>query len=72
MLEKEFLEFIKEELDIEEEITLKTKFRDELEDWSSLMGFSLMIVIENETGKRVAPNDFLKLETLGDIYNLMK
>lgn len=71
MSEKEFLEMVKEDLEIEEEITMETKFREEIEDWCSLLGFSLLALIEREAGKIVRPDKFIEAETFGDIYRLL-
>lgn len=71
MKEKDFLEMIKEELEIEEEITMETKFREEIEDWCSLLGFSLLALIEREAGKIVRPDKFIKAETFRDVYELL-
>lgn len=72
MNHKTFLDKIIDELEIEEEITLETKFREELEDWSSLMGFSLIAFLNSEFKIAVTPSQFIKLETFGDIFNLIK
>ncbi|MGL4864554.1 MAG: acyl carrier protein [Cetobacterium sp.] len=70
MKEKEYLERVIEDLEIEGEITLETKFR-ELEDWSSLMGFSFLALINNDFGKNITPDQFIKFVTFGDVYEFI-
>ena len=49
-------------------LSLETDFREEVEDWSSLMGFSILIFLQDRCGVNVAVNDFLKMNTIGDLY----
>ncbi len=51
-----------------EEITMDTVFREEIEDFSSLMGFSLIVMMEDEYGVKVSVEEFLKCKTIGDLY----
>ncbi len=50
------------------EINMDTVFRDEIEDWSSLMGFSLIVMMEDEYGVKVSVDEFLECKTIGDLY----
>lgn len=67
MLEKEFLDIIIEELEIEEEIDINTNFR-ELEDWSSLMGFSLLALMSENFNKKILIDEFIKINTFKELF----
>ena len=65
---QQFLELVAEIFEIEpEEITMDTVFRD-LEDFSSMVGFSLIIMMEDEYGTKVSVDEFMECNTLGDLY----
>ena len=64
-----FLELAAEVFEVEPDtITMDTVFREEMEDFSSLVGFSLIIMMEDEYGVKVSVDDFLACKTLGDLY----
>lgn len=64
-----FLELAAEVFETEpEDITMDTVFREEIEDFSSLVGFSLIVMMEDEYGVRVPVNEFLECRTVGDLY----
>lgn len=66
---EKFLELAAEVFEVEpEEITMDTVFREEIEDFSSLVGFSLIVMMEDEYGVRVSVEDFLNCKTIGDLY----
>ncbi len=65
---QQFLELVAEIFEIEpEEITMDTVFRD-LEDFSSMVGFSLIIMMEDEYGTKVSVDEFMECNTIGDLY----
>ena len=65
---QQFLELVAEIFEIElEEITMDTLFRD-LEDFSSMVGFSLIIMMEDEYGAKVSVDEFMECNTVGDLY----
>ena len=65
---QQFLELVAEIFEIEpEEITMDTLFRD-LEDFSSMVGFSLIIMMEDEYGAKVSVDEFMECNTIGDLY----
>lgn len=67
-----FLELVADIFEIDsKELTLDTVFR-ELDDFSSLVGYSLIIMMEEEYGVRVSVDEFIKCETLGDLYKKCK
>lgn len=64
-----FIELAAEVFEVEpDEITMDTVFREEIEDFSSLMGFSLIVMMEDEYGVRVPVEEFLECKTVGDLY----
>ncbi len=66
---EDFLELVAEVFEVEpEEISMDTVFRDEIENFSSLVGFSLIVMMEDEYGVRVPVDEFLQCKTIGDLY----
>ena len=64
-----FLELAAEVFEVEpEDITMDTVFREEIEGFSSLMGFSLIVMMEDEYGVVVPVEEFLECKTVGDLY----
>lgn len=49
-------------------ISCDTVFREEIEDWSSMMGFALIVMMEDEYQVNVPVNEFLQCKTIGDLY----
>lgn len=63
-----FLEMVADIFEVEpEEISKETVFRD-LDDFSSLVGFSLIVMMEEEYGVKVTVDEFMKCNTIGDLY----
>lgn len=68
-MEKEFIEKLKEALEIEDrELSLTDKFR-EYPEWDSLAFLSVIAMIDEEYDVIIEGRDFKKLETVGDIVN---
>lgn len=64
-----FIELVAEVFEVEpEEINMDTVFREEIEGFSSLVGFSLIVMMEDEYGVRVPVDEFLECKTVGDLY----
>ena len=65
---QKFLELVAEIFEAEPgTITMETVFRD-LEDFSSLVGFSLIVMMEDEFGVKVSVDEFMECNTIGDLY----
>lgn len=65
----DFIELVAEVFEVEpEEITMDTVFREEIDGFSSLVGFSLIVMMEDEYGAKVSVDEFLKCKTVGDLY----
>lgn len=66
---EKFLELVAEVFEVEpEEISMDTVFREEINNFSSLVGFSLIVMMEDEYGVCVPVDEFLKCKTIGDLY----
>lgn len=64
-----FIELVAEVFEVEpEDVSMETVFREEIEDFSSLMGFSLIVMMEDEYGVKVSVEEFLECKTVGDLY----
>ena len=61
----EFLPKIAEILEIET-VTPDFKFR-EIDEWDSLKGFSIIVLMEQDYGKEMSVETFLGCETVGDL-----
>lgn len=71
-MEKEFLEKLKEALEIEDrELVLTDKFR-EYPEWNSLAFLSVIAMIDEEYDVIIEGKDFRKLETVADIISAIK
>ena len=51
---------------LETPVTAETRFR-EVEGWSSLMGFGILVTLENDYGRRMMIDELMKLETISDL-----
>ena len=51
---------------LETPVTPETRFR-EVEGWSSLMGFGILVTLENDFGRRMMIAVFLKMHTIADL-----
>ena len=67
--ESEFLERLSDVL--ETPVTLETRFRD-VDNCSSLMGFGILVTLENDFGRRMTVDEFLTCQTVGDLWTSLK
>lgn len=64
-----FLELMAEVYDLEpEDIKAEDKIR-EIEGFSSLIGFSIIVTLEEEYGVKMTVDDFLACDTVQDLYD---
>jgi len=72
-MKNQFLDNFNEILDDEPnfKLELNSKFRD-LDEWDSLTALSLIAMLDEEYKITVTGDQIKKLETLGDIFNLLK
>lgn len=65
---EQFLELVADVFEVEpEDITMDTVFRD-MDDFSSLVGFSLIVMMEDEYDTKVSVDEFMECNTIGDLY----
>lgn len=50
--------------------TPETEFR-ELEEWSSLIGLSVIAMVDEEFGVALKANDFRPVKTISDLYQVI-
>lgn len=67
--ETEFLERLSDVL--ETSVTFETRFR-EVANWSSLMGFGVLVTLENDFGRRMSVDEFLTCQTVGDLWKSVR
>ena len=71
MSEQEFLLFFAEVLGIDSStLDMETEFRY-LDEWSSLMGFDIMMRLKSNYGKELPIPSFKAAETIGDVYKIV-
>lgn len=51
---------------LETPVTAETRFR-EVESWSSLMGFGILVTLENDYGRRMMIDEFRELQTIAEL-----
>ena len=67
---EKFLEDMADVLEVDvEDITMDTNFRKDIEDWGSMMGFSVLVLLEDEYDTKLSVDEFLKCEKIADLYN---
>lgn len=65
---EEFLEKMASILEVDvDKISMDFDFRA-LPDWGSLMGFSILIMLANDYGVQLQPEEFMRLKTIGEIF----
>ncbi len=68
-MEKEFIEKLKEVLEIEDrELNLSDEFRT-YDEWSSLAYLSVIAMLDEEYEIQMEEAEFKKLRTVADLYN---
>lgn len=53
------------------EISLNTKFK-ELEEWTSLMGLSIIAMVDDEYNISITGNDIRNSNTIEDLFEIVK
>ena len=51
---------------LETPVTAETRFRD-VPGWSSLMGFGILVTLENDYGRRMMVSEFQTLQTISEL-----
>ena len=47
-------------------VEVGTRFR-EVPGWSSLLGFGMLVTLENDFGRRMRLDEFVKFDTIGEL-----
>lgn len=70
---KEFIQHFAEQLDETDvnELTPETKFRD-LEEWSSIIGLSIILMVDEEYGITIGADEMKQAQTIGDLFNVVQ
>jgi acyl carrier protein len=64
-----FLELVAEILEVDpESISMDTDFRNDVDGWDSMKGFSIICMIEDEYQVQIDVPSFLRCRTVGDLY----
>lgn len=69
----EFVEKFAEQLDdtTPTDVTPETKFRD-LDEWSSIIGLSIIAMVDEEFEVALKADDMKRAATVGDLYEIVK
>lgn len=73
MKKEEFIEELKDALEIEDEdqeITIETNLKD-LEEYDSLSVLSIIAMIDKNFGKQIPSADFIKVTTVSSLMDLI-
>lgn len=71
MTVEEKLELLAETMDVEErELPMDAKLA-ELDCWDSMTKLSLIVMFDDEFGKKITSEDIKKMETVADILEMM-
>ena len=70
---KEFIQHFAEQLEETDvnELKPETKFRD-LEEWSSIIGLSIILMVDEEYGITIGADDMKQAETIGELFNIVQ
>ena len=49
----------------------ETKFRD-LEEWTSIIGLSIILMVDEEYGITIDADDMKQAETIGELFNVVQ
>ena len=64
-----FLEKIAEILEVSNsDVSMDTDFRLDIDDWDSMKGFSILVMLEDDYQVLMEVDDFLVCRTIGDLY----
>jgi len=70
---EDFVKKIAEILEVDEsELAAESVFRSATPYWSSLMGFGILVMLEEDYEYKMSVDDFLKTKTIGELYEQTK
>jgi acyl carrier protein len=68
---KEKLKRLAELFEVEEEDLFPEKELNELDNWDSMMKLSLIVMMDDDFGKKLSANELRQFKTIGDIIAFM-
>ncbi len=71
MGKKEFIDFLVELMDTEDDLTLETKLED-VEEWDSLSYVAFLAAAAKFVSGRIEPQEVKQAKTVNDLYKLLK
>ena len=72
MEQKEKMEKLEEMMDLEEGTLNSEMSLSDLEEWDSIAHLSLIILLDDDYGKKISGNEIRALKTVQDILTLMQ
>ncbi len=72
MDDKKKLELLEDLLEVDEGTLSPQMELSELDEWDSMAALSLIVMIDDECGKRINGDDIRKLVTIKDIMDIME
>lgn len=70
-MQNQFIDNLKEALEVESEIKLTDKFRD-YEEWDSLARLSLIAMLDEEYEMQIENEEFEKIITVEELYQVIQ
>lgn len=69
----EFIQHFADQLDETDVniLTPETNFRD-LDEWSSIIGLSIILMVDEEYGITIGADDMKQAQTIGDLFNIVQ
>ena len=71
MTDEKKMELLEDLLEVDEGTLRPEMELAELENWDSMTALSLIVMIDEECGKRITGNDVKKMQSIQDIMNIM-
>lgn len=70
-MNEELKNILAEELEVDPETLNSDTVLDDIETWDSVIALTIMVVLGDELGVPVSPNEMKNLKTFGDIEQLV-
>jgi acyl carrier protein len=69
----DFIQHFADQLDETDvnELSEETKFRD-LDEWSSIIGLSIILMVDEEYGITIGADDMKQAQTIGELFNIVQ
>jgi acyl carrier protein len=71
--ERQFIDEVAEIIEADpKSLSLASDFREKADFWSSLVGFALLVFMEERYGMELSVDKFIECRTIGDLYTLTR